>query len=1129
MIDNPSLFFGTVEDVDDPLQVGRVRVRVVAMHSTNKSLIPTESLPWSHVSSDANNAAFDGLGWSPTGIQVGTVVWGFYTDGDKLEPFVVGTYHGVGEDGTHDVNPLARGIVSPAMAANKTQFATAGVGVRATSPNSTPEEDAGQAQTSSGGAADPALAVKNDISAKQAAQLETVKLTDAQVATLKSVCAGDTKKYAFMCNVLSIENRGKPAPSNAVSPAGAAGPFQLMPATAKAVGLTGVGGANDERNSFPAAAGGVSDLYDELNKRYNGNRRGMYADYNGGPKFGKAEVAGSPLSNSENNQYVAMAMYLEEKNGTSTPPAQPNTDPDTTNEFDPNKWMSIAEKEIGIKEVSGSGANARILEYHAQTSLNASSDETPWCSAFACWVMKQAGIAGTRSASARSWVNWGSSLTGPRYGAVVVITRGNDPRLGHVGFVSRFDKDYVWLLAGNQTDSVSVVRFSRANVLAYRWPGPTNTLEAVSEAEANPTWSQPIGGATVFVPPAAGAPIVVGAGPYPHNRVFQSKSGHVIELDDTPGNARMHHYHMSGTFREVLNEGTLTDKSVQDRYTITTFNSYEMVGKNYSLTVNGTAYHRYGGAAVFHSDTTLFLEGGSRVQVNSPLVAFSEQIAAPSASFQALDVLGVIEGTCKNALWAAQAGSIGGAAQAVINKNINTAMEASVKAAQDMSADKFTASFGPTPPAASTAREGDIWVPTGVSGTQSGQQIFKDGAWVPDTESKVRMVPVTAAGEDGKPTYFIPDSATPVTVIAGSSEPILSELEKAEAGHMWVNKLTGVVKEWAPVAMKWAVVGGMAAKIYSDDTNNVGGQPAGVVASKAIDGYEKAVQALSSLAKTSTALDGQVKSFYQESEPTPEQNAAVGDYWFDVDNQYRMYVLTIVDNAPVWKRDESEIGILLKNLSGLQTGKSTTFFQEEDPTLNVAIRVATGDIWFQPEEKLSRRWDGSQWVLVKSSGDSINGGTISNTSITTNANETQERLVIDSATNSTSYYGPDGTGTVTELARTGGTSEVGTESVQKLGSTTSPLIAQELESSATALKVTGGSEFNGPVLIKDAMATTKPLKVGPYIIGSGTPPAAASYPLSMMIFATSDATPVVTPCYSDGVNWRKFKDDTVFI
>lgn len=137
-------------------------------------------------------------------------------------------------------------------------------------------------------------------------------------------------------------------------------------------------------------------------------------------------------------------------------------------------WLAIAEKELGISEKIGSAHNPRILEYHKATSLMATTDETPWCSAFANWVMRQVGIQGTTSAAARSWLKWGAELDSkhPAFGCIVVLSRGNNPAQGHVGFYcGSTTPDTIRVLGGNQGDKVSIVNFKKTGVLSYRWPG----------------------------------------------------------------------------------------------------------------------------------------------------------------------------------------------------------------------------------------------------------------------------------------------------------------------------------------------------------------------------------------------------------------------------------------------------------------------------------------------------------------------------------------------------------------------------------------------------------------------------------------------------------------------------------
>lgn len=136
--------------------------------------------------------------------------------------------------------------------------------------------------------------------------------------------------------------------------------------------------------------------------------------------------------------------------------------------------MVIAERELasGVREVPGARHNPRIVEYHAATTLRATSDEVPWCSAFVNWCLLEAGEPGTRSAAARSWLRWGVALEVPRYGAVAVLSRGADPARGHVGFFLRERDDAVLVLGGNQGNAISIAAFPRTRVLAFRWPAP---------------------------------------------------------------------------------------------------------------------------------------------------------------------------------------------------------------------------------------------------------------------------------------------------------------------------------------------------------------------------------------------------------------------------------------------------------------------------------------------------------------------------------------------------------------------------------------------------------------------------------------------------------------------------------
>jgi hypothetical protein len=44
-----SLYTGVVENRNDPLKLGRVKVRVHGVHNTDIAILPTEDLPWAIV------------------------------------------------------------------------------------------------------------------------------------------------------------------------------------------------------------------------------------------------------------------------------------------------------------------------------------------------------------------------------------------------------------------------------------------------------------------------------------------------------------------------------------------------------------------------------------------------------------------------------------------------------------------------------------------------------------------------------------------------------------------------------------------------------------------------------------------------------------------------------------------------------------------------------------------------------------------------------------------------------------------------------------------------------------------------------------------------------------------------
>mgnify|MGYP000420881249 CR=1 FL=1 len=146
-------------------------------------------------------------------------------------------------------------------------------------------------------------------------------------------------------------------------------------------------------------------------------------------------------------------------------------------------WLDLVKAEIGTSEISTKGKhNQQILEYHSETSLGARTDEIPWCSSFANWIMLHAGYQGTNNALASSWIKWGMPVTVPYPGVITIIKRKSKESVQatgsssgyHVAFFVSKSSNKIRLLGGNQGDTVKESGFMLRSydIIAYRKPFP---------------------------------------------------------------------------------------------------------------------------------------------------------------------------------------------------------------------------------------------------------------------------------------------------------------------------------------------------------------------------------------------------------------------------------------------------------------------------------------------------------------------------------------------------------------------------------------------------------------------------------------------------------------------------------
>lgn len=88
-------YTGVVENRQDPLQLGRCQVRIVGLHTHDKTQLPTEQLPWSMPIQPVTSAAMNGIGSTPIGPVEGTTVIIMFADHDQQQPIMLGTVGGI--------------------------------------------------------------------------------------------------------------------------------------------------------------------------------------------------------------------------------------------------------------------------------------------------------------------------------------------------------------------------------------------------------------------------------------------------------------------------------------------------------------------------------------------------------------------------------------------------------------------------------------------------------------------------------------------------------------------------------------------------------------------------------------------------------------------------------------------------------------------------------------------------------------------------------------------------------------------------------------------------------------------------------------------------------------------------
>ncbi len=110
---------------------------------------------------------------------------------------------------------------------------------------------------------------------------------------------------------------------------------------------------------------------------------------------------------------------------------------------------------------------------------------------------------------------------------------------------------------------------------------------------------------------------------YPFNKVNYTESGHLFELDDSPGDERISLQHRSGTYFEYHADGDAERRVVNDNYTVICGDDTLYVGGKVTIKVLGDAKLDVGGDLKADVAGKTTIDGSDNITVTAPVISMN--------------------------------------------------------------------------------------------------------------------------------------------------------------------------------------------------------------------------------------------------------------------------------------------------------------------------------------------------------------------------------------------------------------------------------------------------------------------------------------------------------------------------
>lgn len=639
---------GVVEDINDPLTLGRVRVRWFGFHPEDRDEVPTIYLPWAQVLQPTNSASISGIGWSPNGLLNGTWVFGFFMDGRTAQyPVVMGTWPGIHKPNSPNVNG---GVLSEEYSSVLAPNQYHGMGVESEKyhPENLSNLPDGQAIKDDGtylthGMSNWPLSIykPKDFQSKSDGKL---RMHHATAAALEKL----TKEYG-------------------------SSKFQLTSAYRSPYHNAKVGGAKNSQH----VQGRAFDIpYSTIGGRGNVYKFAQYAVRCGFVGFGLYNsfihidtASGRVWEQAKEAKFVAairQAGWYQGKKGLE------GVKVDTSQQKDEPK------KDETTPTNTGTSGTQPANEQEAVNRINAKLDAAGYTSdhqkAAVLGTIKQESQFNTTAISKDGHESYGLvQLTGQRQTDYVnhakslgVSPSDFDTQVDY--FIKDLDsKDGMGagkmlrestdlnsaMTAMNKYERFKGYQNGRNGIAAgkrYTYaeqylggyggnaerkiPGfqdPTNSLpyndyrgtpsthyaarglngslnqpQAAKQASDRVT-NVPIGGDTGTF----GEPPVAYNAKYPYNKTYTTLSGHLIEYDDSPDSERLNFMHRTGSKIEFSSKGTVHQKNIGNYYNFTMGNSFLYTDGDYFNSAQGNINQRTTSDMILHADGSYQIIGGN--------------------------------------------------------------------------------------------------------------------------------------------------------------------------------------------------------------------------------------------------------------------------------------------------------------------------------------------------------------------------------------------------------------------------------------------------------------------------------------------------------------------------------------